>query len=51
LGKLAPTKSWRATPDCEYEDFAVGVQSLRRLSAFDFQVGCFDHGKAIVGES
>jgi glyoxylase-like metal-dependent hydrolase (beta-lactamase superfamily II) len=38
-------------PSPAYEDFAVGVQSLRRLSALDFQVACFGHGKAIVGEA
>jgi glyoxylase-like metal-dependent hydrolase (beta-lactamase superfamily II) len=38
-------------PSPAYEDFAVGVRSLRRLSALDFQVACFGHGKAIVGEA
>ena len=38
-------------PSPAYEDFTVGVQSLRRLSALDFQVACFGHGKAIVGEA
>jgi glyoxylase-like metal-dependent hydrolase (beta-lactamase superfamily II) len=36
-------------PSPAYEDFALGEQSLRRLSALDFQVACFGHGKAIVG--
>jgi hypothetical protein len=30
---------------------AVGDQTLRRLSALDFQVACFGHGTAIVGEA
>jgi hypothetical protein len=30
---------------------AVGDQTLRRLSALDFQVACFGQGKAIVGEA
>ena len=34
-----------------YEGLAVGEQTLRRLSALDFQVACFGHGKAIVGEA
>jgi glyoxylase-like metal-dependent hydrolase (beta-lactamase superfamily II) len=38
-------------PSPAYEDLAVGDQSLRRLSALDFQVACFGHGKAIVGEA
>jgi glyoxylase-like metal-dependent hydrolase (beta-lactamase superfamily II) len=38
-------------PSPAYEDWAVGEQSLRRLSALDFQVACFGHGKAIVGEA
>ena len=38
-------------PSPAYEDYAMGVQSLRRLSALDFQVACFGHGRAIVGEA
>jgi glyoxylase-like metal-dependent hydrolase (beta-lactamase superfamily II) len=38
-------------PSPAYEDYAMGVRSLRRLSALDFQVACFGHGKAIVGEA
>jgi hypothetical protein len=34
-----------------YEDLDEGERSLRRLSALDFQVACFGHGKAIVGEA
>jgi glyoxylase-like metal-dependent hydrolase (beta-lactamase superfamily II) len=38
-------------PSPAYEDFALGEQSLRRLSALDFQVACFGHGQAIIGDA
>jgi glyoxylase-like metal-dependent hydrolase (beta-lactamase superfamily II) len=38
-------------PSPAYEVWALGEQTLRRLSALDFQVACFGHGKAIVGEA
>jgi glyoxylase-like metal-dependent hydrolase (beta-lactamase superfamily II) len=38
-------------PSPAYEDFAVGEQTLRRLSALAFQVACFGHGKAVVGQA
>jgi len=31
-----------------YEDFEEGKRSLRKLSALDFDVACFGHGKAIA---
>ena len=31
-----------------YEDLALGNQSLRKLSALDFDVACFGHGKPIT---
>jgi glyoxylase-like metal-dependent hydrolase (beta-lactamase superfamily II) len=34
-----------------YEDLDAGERSLRRLAALDFQVACFGHGRAIVGEA
>jgi glyoxylase-like metal-dependent hydrolase (beta-lactamase superfamily II) len=38
-------------PSPAYEDWALGQQQLRRLSSLDFQVACFGHGKAIIGEA
>ena len=34
-----------------YEDLEVGRLSLRRLSALDFQVACFGHGKPILKDA
>ena len=34
-----------------YEDQAEGERQLRRVAALDFQVACFGHGKAIVGDA
>ncbi len=34
-----------------YEDLALGKQTLRKLSALDFQVACFGHGKAILKDA
>jgi len=34
-----------------YEERAEGVRQLRRLAALDFQVACFGHGRAIVGNA
>jgi glyoxylase-like metal-dependent hydrolase (beta-lactamase superfamily II) len=32
-----------------YEDFAVGMQSLAKLSALTFENACFGHGRPILG--
>ena len=34
-----------------FEDLAEGRRSLARLGGLDFEVACFGHGKAIVGEA
>lgn len=34
-----------------YEDLAVGRQSLEKLSALDFEVACFGHGKPIHSDA
>jgi glyoxylase-like metal-dependent hydrolase (beta-lactamase superfamily II) len=34
-----------------YEDQTEGERQLRRLAALDFQVACFGHGKAIIGDA
>ena len=34
-----------------YEDFDEGKRSLRKLSALDFDVACFGHGKAILKDA
>jgi glyoxylase-like metal-dependent hydrolase (beta-lactamase superfamily II) len=34
-----------------YEDFEEGKRSLRKLTAFGFQVACFGHGKAILQDA
>lgn len=34
-----------------YEDFDQGKRSLRKLSALDFDVACFGHGKAILSNA
>jgi glyoxylase-like metal-dependent hydrolase (beta-lactamase superfamily II) len=33
------------------EDHALGLQSLRRISALDFKIACFGHGKPIMAEA
>jgi glyoxylase-like metal-dependent hydrolase (beta-lactamase superfamily II) len=38
-------------PSPAYEDLEEGERSMGRLAALDFQVACFGHGKAIVGEA
>src|SRR5436309_3233459 len=35
-------------PSPLYEDLAEGMRSLSRLSAFDFEVACFGHGRPIT---
>jgi glyoxylase-like metal-dependent hydrolase (beta-lactamase superfamily II) len=49
LGSDAAASVAGLRPSAAYEDWAVGEQTLRRLSALDFQVACFGHGKAIIG--
>jgi glyoxylase-like metal-dependent hydrolase (beta-lactamase superfamily II) len=34
-----------------YEDFNEGKRSLKKLTALDFQVACFGHGKAILHDA
>ena len=34
-----------------YEDLEEGKRSLRKLSALDFQVACFGHGKPILKDA
>jgi len=34
-----------------YEDFAEGKRSLAKVANLDFEVACFGHGNAIVGEA
>ena len=34
-----------------YEDFEEGQRSLKKLSALDFQVACFGHGKPILQDA
>ncbi len=36
-------------PSPIYEDFAQGLESLRGLGEYDFEVACFAHGDPIVG--
>jgi hypothetical protein len=32
-----------------YEDYALGLRSLAKLAALEFEVAVFGHGKAMVG--
>ncbi|MGI5940319.1 MAG: MBL fold metallo-hydrolase [Thermoleophilia bacterium] len=34
-----------------YEDFSRGLESLRGLAAYEFEVVCFSHGAPLVGEA
>jgi glyoxylase-like metal-dependent hydrolase (beta-lactamase superfamily II) len=34
-----------------YEDLEEGIRSLAKLATLDFEVACFGHGKAIIGEA
>jgi hypothetical protein len=34
-----------------YEDFEEGKRSVKKLTALDFQVACFGHGKAILHDA
>jgi glyoxylase-like metal-dependent hydrolase (beta-lactamase superfamily II) len=34
-----------------YEDFEEGKRSLKKLTAYNFQIACFGHGKAILNDA
>jgi glyoxylase-like metal-dependent hydrolase (beta-lactamase superfamily II) len=39
----------RLEPATIYEDLGQGLESLRMISGYDFEVACFAHGKPITG--
>jgi glyoxylase-like metal-dependent hydrolase (beta-lactamase superfamily II) len=49
LGDAANFRRGRLVPSTIYEDLATGLESLRFLSAQDFETACFAHALPIVG--
>jgi glyoxylase-like metal-dependent hydrolase (beta-lactamase superfamily II) len=41
----------RLEPATIYENFGQGLDSLRMIGTYDFEVACFAHGPAIVGDA